>query len=511
MHTFVAGLPILVLVVLLVLRVRAVIAVGVSIAGALSAAWWFPVDSGAAGEVGAAMGSTALTVAVILFAGIALTKFQQFAGAQQALSGWLSRVAYSRDRAVLLFGMCLVPLIESLIGWGMGVILVLPLLAGAGIPKVKAIQISLLGLMLCPWGSFGPALLLMSETTGLPLAVLGTATAWSNCVVIAVLGLSIVWVSGGRLQLRRLWLELLLACGAMSTVLVAVNATLAPTLGGVLSALAGALVLGLFARGERAREARAPGAAENVPDAVRPGPVGIPGLVKRGLVPYTIVLLGLGSATLSAPIVAPGWPRDLLVNPACWLLLALVCAPVVLRLTMRAVWLGLQESLRVFVPSVVVTLLFIGFGMLLGVNGMGAELAEAATRLGDVFLLLVPLIGWLAGFVTGSNTAAVAMLSQPLQSTAMGLSADPVVVLGLHTAATGAGIMTNPARAVLAIETARLLPLAESESRTASEHGVTRTAMEDPSIRLGRVLAPTLWANAAIVVLLMPAGALLAG
>lgn len=511
MDTLIAGVPITVLVVLLVARVRAAIAVAGAIVCALAAAWRFPVDPAAAVEAGAALGATTLTVAIIMFAGMALAKLQQLAGAQQALSRWLEDLSFSRERAVLFLGVCLVPLIESLIGWGMGVIFVLPLLGAIGLPTIKAVQISLLGLSLCPWGSFAPALLLMSETTGLSVAALGTATAWSNCVVIAVLALTTALVSGGRAQLGRCWPELLCTWLAMSGVLVAANALLAPPLGGVVSALAGALVLGMFARAERSRVAGAAAAAAGALGTPRRGAARMPGLAKRGLIPFAVVLFGLGAATFLAPLSGPGWLRAVLLNPAFWIMLALVCAPASLRMTATAVRNGLAESFRVFVPAAVVTLLFIGLGMLLGVNGMGAELARGATALGGAFVPLVPLMGLASGWVTGSNTASVAMLSQPLQFAALGLGADPVAVLGLHTAATGAGITMNPARAVLAIETARLLPPAESGTQAEPGGGRTSLAAAEPAIRLGRVLAPLLWANAAIAVLLVPVGVLRVG
>src|SRR5690606_7628628 len=102
----------------------------------------FPIPVDTALDSISSMGAITLTVVVIMYAGIDLTTLQQLAGAQQALSGWLNQIASGRDRAVLIFGIALVPLVESFIGWGMGVIVVLPLLVGAGLPKLKAIQIS---------------------------------------------------------------------------------------------------------------------------------------------------------------------------------------------------------------------------------------------------------------------------------------------------------------------------------------------------------------------------------
>ena len=496
MEVVVAGIPILVLLALLLLRRRPAVAVIAAIGVAVASAGMFPVDPRAAASAAVSMGSVSLTVAAIMFAGLALVHLQRVSGAQDALSGWVNRVAGSRDRAVLVFGLTLVPLIESLIGWGMGVVMVLPLLVGTGIQRHRAISIGLLGLMLCPWGSFAPALLLLSEVTGLGLSEVGTATAWCNVVVIGVLGAAIALVCGGPAQLRRSGVELLCAWAAMSAALVSVNAFLAPPLGGALSALTGLAVLAGFARG-RGRRKSGRGAGGRGP--------AMPRLARRGLVPYAVVLAGLGCGVLVVRLGVFGAAADgavgLLANPAIWLLLALAVAPRALGVPMSDALRGLGEGFRVFVPAVCVTLLYIAFGVLIGVNGMGAALAEGATSLGGGFVALVPLAGFASGFATGSNTAAVAMLGEPLRAAAAGLGLDPAVVAGLHTAATGAGIMTNPSRAVLAIETAKLLPGPGPGPGPGPAAGRDPESAR-PGIGLWRVLAPTLWANAAIVVLL---------
>lgn len=148
--------------------------------------------------------------------------------------------------------------------------------------------------------------------TGLSLAALGTATAWCNSIVFGVLGLAIVLAGDGRVRLGRTWGELLLTWLAMRASLIAANAFLVPSLGGVRSALTGAFVLGFFARADWNRGARSMRGPS--PDAPR----AMPRIARRGLVPYAVVLLGLRTATFSEPILAERWPRTLLGNPATW-------------------------------------------------------------------------------------------------------------------------------------------------------------------------------------------------
>ncbi len=471
MEYLLASLPLAVIVLLLLLRVPALYAVSATIVLTLALAWEFPLRSSL---VAAALPSTldlAITLALIMFGGIALANMLHASGAQEDINTWLNRLVVSPERAALFYGLVLVPLIESLVGWGLGVITGIPMLIGTGLSKLKAIQIALLGMMLCPWGAFAPSLIVASDFTGFSQTVLGTVTAFYNVPVIFVLAVTMLIVHGGAALRAKMWIECLAAASAMGIVLVAVNAFVAPSLSGVIASLGSGLVFVLFAR--RGRQEYHPPTA----------------LAVRGLMPYAIVLVGLALSTILAALIGPSTYTKLLTNPATWLTVALVFTPLLVRLASRETWSVLASSTRAWGPAFSVTLLFVLFGVLLSLNGMGTSLAEGIALLGGAFALLVPISGFVAGFVTSSNTASAAMLSGPLNVAASGLGLDSVHAVSVQTAASGAAVMCSPARAEVSRQTANLL-----------------FPGNDTDVTVARILLPALLANAVIVALLAGLG-----
>lgn len=465
MEYFLASLPILAVILLLFLRIPSLYVVSIAIVIALVLAFRFPISSELLADAIPSTLELSLTLALIMFSGIALANIQQTSGAQRDINTWLNRLVADPERAALFYGMAMVPLIESLVGWGLGVIIGIPMLLGSGLPKLKAIQISLLGLMLCPWGSFAPSLYVITEFTGHSQTAIGTSTALFNVPVVFVLSVVILLVLSEKRPRVRLWIECLTAAFAMSLTLVVLNA-FAPSLSGVVAALASTVVFILFARSER---------HEYDPPT---------SLALRGLVPYAIVLVGLTLSTLLTAFIAPSAFSKLLVNPALWLTAAVAFAPLLMRVKRSEFGPTFASSVRAWGSAFSVTLLFVLFGMLLSLNGMGATLAQGIAILGGAFAVLVPLSGFVAGFVTSSNTAAAAMLSGPLNIAASGLGVDAVHAVGAQTAATGAAVMCSPARAELARQTANLL----------SPGG-------DQGITVMRILLPAIIANGAILVI----------
>ncbi|MGO3147551.1 MAG: L-lactate permease [Leucobacter sp.] len=464
---FLASLPILLVIVLLVLRVPSLIVVAVAIASVFVLSVQFPLQPSL---VVSALPSTielSITLALIMFSGIAIANFQLVSGAQAAINGWLNRLVANPERAVLFYGIAMVPLIESLVGWGLGVIIGIPMLLGAGLSKLKAIQIGLLGFMLCPWGSFSPSLIVVAELTGHSLKSVGTVTALYNAPIIIILAIAILLVMGGSGPKGKLWFEALAAATCMALALVATNYFIAPSLAGVVASLAASTVFILCARSER-------------DGSHRPSQ-----LVWRGLIPYALVLLGLTVSTGLSIIIGSSPITEVLTNPAAWLTLAVLIAPALMRIQIRACLRSLATSTRAWGSAFSVTLLFVLFGILLSLNGMGSTLAEGIALLGGAFAVLVPVSGFVAGFVTSSNTAAAAMFSEPLNAAAAGIGADPMQAVAVQTAASGAAVMCSPARVELARHTANLISPAHDEEVT-----------------VARIFTPVLLANGIIITVL---------
>jgi lactate permease len=104
---------------------------------------------------------------------------------------------------------------------------------------------------------------------------------------------------------------------------------------------------------------------------------------------------------------------------------------------------------------------------------MSAALAGAASRLGPVYLALVPVVGGLGGFIAGSNTGANAMFAASQAHAAHALGASNLQVLATQNVSASLLTMAAPPRVALASSLASTKSPAPSASPQANTSGAT--------------------------------------
>ncbi|GMA41630.1 L-lactate permease [Mobilicoccus caccae] len=140
---------------------------------------------------------TLLAVVLILGGGVLLSRLLDGSGAQQRLASALSSMVASPTAALLLVVHGAVPFAESVTGFGIGVMVGVPLLLHLGRTPMRAAVLSMLGLVTVPWGSLGPGTLIAARMNGLDLTEFGIVCAVVNGVVFLVSGVAVVIVDGG--------------------------------------------------------------------------------------------------------------------------------------------------------------------------------------------------------------------------------------------------------------------------------------------------------------------------
>ncbi|MBB1014077.1 L-lactate permease, partial [Dietzia schimae] len=194
MQTGAAVSPVVVVLGLLALRSPSLLAGTVGLATAvLAAAVVFRPDDDEVLASLAQLGPTVLEVALILLGGVLLATALSATGSRDHIAGWLERISSGGDRvpAILLLVFGLTPFMESVTGFGLGVVITAPLLVRMGLSPMKAVVTGLLGLVLVPWGSLGPGTLVAAELGGQDVAELGY---WSALLTLPVLVASMTTV-----------------------------------------------------------------------------------------------------------------------------------------------------------------------------------------------------------------------------------------------------------------------------------------------------------------------------
>lgn len=431
LHLLLAGLPVLLVLALLALRVPGAVAASAGLLLVVALGFEFPIDSGGIGALAQRMLGVLPSIFFIMYGGILLAEMLTQSGAHDRISAWLNLAAGTRSRAVLLIGFTVVPLIESVIGWGVGVIVGVPLLLRAGLSPTRAATTALLGMTHNGWGSLGLSLILVEGLSDQSLSSIGFWAAVFSLPVLLLQGLALLVVGIGRRQSVGIVVQLLLVVSVMWLVLLATNLWISPSLGGVLSPIVGLLILLGFSR------FKAP-----LPRISR--------ATALAFAPYCLLIVLMLSALSISSLIERAELRALVTSPALWLMVTAAVTPAIARLGRVQMREVLKQGSRLWFGAFGVTTLFILFGMAFSISGMGAALASGAAELGSVFLWLVPLAGALAGYITVSNLSAASIVTPGTVEAALGIGAPVDVVLGAQNAASSTAILASPARVQLA-------------------------------------------------------------
>jgi lactate permease len=437
-----AALPIVLTLTLLLVPAPSWLAPGAGLISAVIVGLaWFGTP---VAELATALGESSWTlieVLAIIAGGILLSRVMDRTGAQQKLARWLSAGGGPTVVSALLMAHGVVPFMETVTGFGVAVIIGLPLLLSLGFTPLRAASLSLVALMVGPWGSMGPGTLLGSQIAGVTVDDLGVASGILN--VIAFLGSGVVAAviagrgsptSEGRPRPGDYggWIGMGLASGVVLSVLV----------------LAANLVFGTAVAGAVATLVMSAGWA-GVISRGRMGPV-----PARALAPYLVLLVGTSMGQFLEGLLPLGGFGAVLGSPALWSISGALVGIVVLSMDKGHRWRLPREITRMWLQVAAPTGLYLVLGTAVAGGGLAEALATALSGLGQAYLFLVPLLGGLGGYITASGTGANAMFGGTQDAAAHALGKDPLWMMASQNVAAGLACLASPARIELAYQIA---------------------------------------------------------
>ena len=135
-------------------------------------------------------------VLFILLNGMILARLMQISGAMRSIGNWVSSATpgIGAGTAFVVFGV--VPFVECVTGFGIGVTVGVPILITLGHKPAKAALLGLLGLCAVPWGALAPGTAVASSLTGFDFTTLGVMSGWYNSVVLVVVALTVACGTG---------------------------------------------------------------------------------------------------------------------------------------------------------------------------------------------------------------------------------------------------------------------------------------------------------------------------
>ncbi len=423
-------------------------------------------------RLGLALGTgagSALVVLGVLLPGILLFHLEERSGGISALARGLERLSPNPHLRLLILVLGFAPFVESVSGFGVCVIVTVPLALAMGFDPLRAAIIGLLTQIAVPWGALGVGTVIGAQITHLPLGQLGGQTAIMIAPLPTIFGLVALGISAGWRAIARWWAAAALAGGVMVGLLWWLSQAIGVELAGVLASSGVLLTLAVWARiaarGQVTSDIPSPPAGGLPPRPDYP--------VWRALLPY-VVLTGL---LLISRLVGPlrDWLQQhvvlaipafdlqlpLLYTPGFWVLLAVLVAIPSLGMP----WEGaegtpstraaLARGWRQFVPSGLAITAFLMAAAVMERIGLTGVLGDAATQLGSAFGVITPALGAFGGWLTGSVAGGNAMFATLQQTASRHTRLAPTAIMGAQNGAAGYGSVASPARIVLAATTAK--------------------------------------------------------
>ena len=419
-----------------------------------------------------------MSVSYVLLGGVWLYQVLKAGGALDVIAGAIvSRMPDPCLRLlVLVFGVSV--FFESSTGFGVGIVVVAPLFLALGFRPIQAAMLALIGQCAVPFGALSIGTVLGAAISGVSLPVLGAYSVLFSIPFIFFCGFAALVVGGRSVtcksDLGKLLLCVCLLCSLLWFFSVYVSVELAGCLAGLVL-----LLLGIVFSGS----VQQPVADDSQPIKRSKYKAQSPALLRAAL-PFVVLMSGLLLTRLVEPIdrglasiaVLPGAPDGLQIavfhHAGFWLalaaLVAFCCLPVA-RAHWRAVY---KASTHQWLLATLAVGCFLCLGQLMQASGMTGSLAGYIANLaGQAYVLAVPLIGGLGGFLTASNAASNALFMSFQLNTANQLGVAVEWTAAAQNAAGSNTTLASPGRLVFAATVAgrsgaehellwRILPLA---------------------------------------------------
>ena len=443
-----AGLLATLLVAVLLWRMPPLLALNSAAAGAVFALW---------------------PVMWIVFNSLVLYNVAVLSGRFDAFRAWV--VAHlPNDRRVILvvIGYCFGSLLEGVCGFGTPVAITSALLIALGFSAVDAVVYTVMfNTAPVAFGALGTPVTTLGAVTGYPDHILGAMVGRQLPFFALLLPFYVIGIYGGWKSLRELWPVLLVAGGSFGLGQFVTSNYIGYELTDVVSSLVSLIATVVFVRYRRERPnpdyAVSQGmqvAAEG--QAVRKAVAAWQGWLPWLLVSATVILWTL----LKLPLVRqlrlswPGLDNAVFITAygkpyaAVWTFQPLATGTAILLASLLTAFVvgialpGYARALRMtwmqIRLAILTVMLIIGMAYLMNYSGLTYTLGLAVASTGAVFPLVSAFLGWLAVFLSGSDTSGNALFGNLQVVAARQLNLDPVLFAATNSSGGVMGKMISP-------------------------------------------------------------------
>jgi lactate permease len=372
------------------------------------------------------------------------------------------------DRRVVLvvIGFCFGCLLEGVAGFGVPVAITASLLILIGYPPLEALVFVLIfNTAPVAFGALGVPITVLGAVTNLPATTLAAMVGRQLPIIALILPFYVIALYGGTRSLRALWPLLLVAGGSFAVCQFLASNYIDYTLTDVLASLGSLAATFILLRFWK--PAPDPNfmirptvlAAERAADAVPSWQGWLPWIIVSLVVIIwnfaKIFLIGqqaihwpglhnaISITLYNDKPYAAVWTFQPLATGTAILLAAIVTAFAV-RMSPAAYFSCVAQTFRQAWLAIVTVMLIVGLAYLMNYSGVAYTLGKAVASAGHLFVLLSPFLGWVAVFLSGSDTSGNALFGNLQVVAANQLNLSPVLFAATNSSGGVMGKMISP-------------------------------------------------------------------
>jgi lactate permease len=440
-----------------------------SIAGLLIAlalavtVWGFPVslalDSVAAGATFALW-----PIMWIVFNALLLFNVAVSSGRFDAFRSWVVRRLPADKRVVLVvIGFCFGCLLEGVAGFGTPVAITSAVLVMCGFDALEALTYTLIfNTAPVAFGALGAPVTTLAAVTGLPADHLGAMIGRQLPFFALLLPFYVIAMYGGWRSIRTMWPLLLVAGGSFALAQFGVSNYVDYALTDVLSALTSLIACTAFLALWKPRPDPAFAIAYTEDDKAKSSVPSWQGWVPwLGLSAVVIVWTVLKINLIGQQKISwPGLDNQVFITlygkpyAAVWtfqplasgtaILLSAVLVAAVFGQGPGAVFKAAAQTWRQTRLAILTVMAIVGLAYLMNYSGMNYTLGLGVASAGLLFPLVSVFLGWVAVFLSGSDTSGNALFGNLQVIAARQLGLNPVLIAAANSSGGVMGKMISP-------------------------------------------------------------------
>jgi lactate permease len=475
------------------------------------AVWQMPIglalDSVAAGVVFALW-----PVMWIVFNALLLYNIAVASGRFDAFRDWvLNHLPNDRRIVLVVIGFCFGCLLEGIAGFGTPVAITSALLIMVGFPPLEALTFTLIfNTAPVAFGALGVPVTVLGQVTGLPAVKLGAMIGRQLPFLAMLLPFYVMTLYGGARSVKVLWPVLLVSGASFAGAQFVTSNFLDYALTDVLSSLTALIVTLLFLR--IWKPAADPGFAVSAEVTGAARQTAVP--LWQGWLPWilvSVVVIAWTHLKVSAigqqAIPWPGLHNQIAITlydnkpyAAVWTFQPLATGTaILLAAILTAAWVGVgpgrflaavgntwkQSRIAILTVALIVALAYV-----MNYSGLNYTLGKGAASMGFLFPLVSPFLGWVAVFLSGSDTSGNALFGNLQVVAANQLGLNPVLIAATNSSGGVMGKMISPQNIATGVSVTDLKGQEGVVFARTFKHSITLTVLLGLLVVLQQYLVP---------------------